>query len=216
MRAHGIPGPGRNRPASSQAPPSPDKPLNANGRKPLPNKKRRIADITDDVDDDDDDVKPEVKNEKIKHEADDQELSGDSCMTTLNNSPLDTAASTLVVMSDGVSVGNNGADDDVYLICTTEKKKDFTDRPAECSHQDYVPMEQVPTCDHAHVHHCSQPALANAGVTPYPSVANTPSQPMLNRNTHTFTGGAWYYSQDPALFWNDRARTDIHKVVDRT
>ncbi|KAJ9149829.1 hypothetical protein NKR23_g3919 [Pleurostoma richardsiae] len=196
MKAHGISSSGNPRNGSSPAPSGLSNPTPS--RKIAANKKRKTAHPSDDADDDEY-IKAEPKKEEIKREMEDYVASDGSYMTNPGREsnptpPLATAAaaSTLVAMAGDTGPGN---DDDVYLICATEKGNTSAEPPVDCTHRVTTLADQYSrVIHHVHVDQDSRSAVANAGMlNTYDCGANWPSQTSDNNNRPiAIDGQSWF------------------------
>ena len=215
MKTHGISSSSSGRNTATPGPSAPSTP--GSSTKTASAKKRKIMHSTEDADDDEE-VKTEVKAEAIKSEVqggvkmeleDSLDLNG----SYINpNSSDSAAAATLVTMAEGARPAETNNDDEVYLICATEKMHDANAAPPVYSYHSLPPLESCPIADHNDVAHHSQAAQLGI-LPPYEYSADFHSQKVPNALDPVFESG-WINAQDPIFFWNDMVGLDAQHNID--
>lgn len=215
MKAHGISGSASGRNTATPGPSAPSTPGSA--AKTASAKKRKTTHTTEDADDAEE-VKTEIKTEGIKAETKDSIKMEAEDFLDMNGSytnpsnPESAAAATLVTMAEGTRPAETNDDDEVYLICATEKTHDVAVTPQVYTYQGFPPLESRPVIGHNDVACPGQPAQF-AMIPPYEFNADFHSPKVSNAFDPGFDG-TWIHPQDPVFFWNDMIGLDVPQNFD--
>ena len=115
-------------------------------------------------------------------------------------------------MAEGARPGEANDDDEVYLICATEKTHDAAAASQVYSYQGFPPLEGHSIIDHSDVAHHAQSAQL-AMIPPYEFNADFHQPKVSNAFSPGFDGN-WIYPQDPVFYWNDMIGLDVPQNLD--